>query len=255
MSHNDPLQYKYLGYGNGTYHIKDGGLYAFGGASSTGALKTNVEGKTKYIFKIEEDYYALTEEGTLWKRDTDRTEYFDKMNFDKRVIDICRYNNMLGIEFKRLFFLLEDGSLVDENGIRFENYDHGFVKVIEIDPMDYYNEEKKVYVKNDNTVYKYDFEKDDGSYIQIKDEEGENLIINSYFVKKDSVYIISNNNKFVYIDDSTACEFKDTKGKKVEKFEKEEFQDEEYDTTYYTITINFDDGTKKVIKDAYEYYD
>ena len=239
VSSSDSLKHKYLLYTGGTYQIKDGKLYAFGDKNAY-IIDIHIDGNVKYVF-MARDTYALTEEGTLWvHKDGEKIDYFKKMDFDKKVVDICGSNHGFGEKYKQLFYLLEDGSLIDKDGKSYESYDHGFVDAI------YLNDGTNVYLKEDNTAYVYDFKKDNDTYIQITDSNGENVMIKEYFFASEELYFVSSDNKLYYIDDEIAREPKDTKGKIVKNIESTNI--EFGDTEAIETTFTFDDDTNKVIR-------
>ena len=220
----------------------------------------SIEGKAIAIaamgYNTLDEVYILTETGELWLSligdarpgldnnpiyDDLHTE-FEKVDIKGKVIDMTTGSSDEIRVYDPPYFLLSDGTLINEKGSLYEDLAEDFERVVGY----YYS---YLYAKDDKTLYDFDY--DSKKYVQITDENNKAIKYKDYFMQDNNVtghpsnqrlIIITEDGQLLYyeFEGTIAKEYEETAGKKVKSLEKEKTK----------VKIVFTDNTEKIFTDT-----
>ena len=243
--------------------IENGIAYLHKNGSKT--TITSIKDTPKYISGWGEQtlmrVYILTEEGTIWmsKRESDGLNSdFEKVNLPDKVIDMTSGSGYR--IFEPPYFLLENGTLVNADGHAYEELEGNFVNAI---GDDYW----QVFMDANNTLYTYN--SNTRKYTQVKDQKGNVVTLKASFIQWSSIYanideelsidgelvfIITNDNRLLYLNGCTATvakEYKEASGKTVRSFTENPGTSLENEQN---VKVVFTDNTELTFRDASSNY-
>ena len=240
--------------------IEDGTAYLYSGNKKEEI--TSVTGNAKYVLmwgkQTLDRVYIFTQDGKVWKSECDGelNSDFDEIKLPAKFVDITGGDSTVRV-VEPPYFLLANGSLVNENGESYEDTDAGYEKT-------FGNGMQRIYAKADGELYWYDEETEE--YIMINDVDGDSLKMRDAFTQwsttrndlveetggDDRSFVITEDGELVYFDGYEEVEVKEYKkasGKKVRSAIEEKIPDE-YGGNYTVVKVTFTDGTSIEIVDA-----